>query len=92
MSEVREILQSAIRDLDTKVVRIETLMENKLGRAEQDQQDLFAGNTAFISSEQTVQSQDAANANSEAGDIDPAVVARKLDKAIERVEELLKEE
>ena len=90
MSEVRSILQSALKDLDAKVERIEQVLEHKLQKAEQEQQDLFAGHTANISHEQTLQNQDAANANGD-NDIDPAAVTRRLDTAIARVEQLLKE-
>ena len=91
MSEVRDILQTALQDLDTKVERIEKAVKRKLQDADQNNQhDLFSGAGGYMSGDQPVHNQQAANTNS-VDDIDPAAVARRLDKAIDRVEQLLKE-
>lgn len=90
MSEARDILHDALKNLDSKVERIEQVLERRLNNAGPDQHDLFAGNEAHLSQEDRDMNSDG-HGDSES-DIDPAAVARKLDKAIARVEQLLREE
>jgi hypothetical protein len=90
MSEVRTILQDALKELDSSVDRIEQAVTQKLQKHEESQHDLFAVNTAHAANKEAVQNRDVANTN-DVQDVDPAAVARKLDKAISRVEQVLKE-
>ena len=86
MNEVSDILQSALRDLDAGVARLEKVLEQKIQKSHQAQQDLFSA--------QSLQNKDAANTNEtedEADNIDSEAIVRRLDKAIERVEQLLRE-